>query len=237
MLMLKLQYFGHLMRRADLLEKNLTLGKIEGKGRRGWQRMRWLDGITISMDMSLSKLQETVKDREAWHATVHGVTKSWTWLSSRKQTNKQTNRSLPAFPKHQISWCLLRSRLGTLHGLAALLTISFLTWGPQNQECPFRCFSPVQRTACPCITSSDSNFNLDHRVRQTEFKTLCCKSLTPRLWTGYWIFLRLFPHMWNLPHGMVMRIKLVTVFNTVSAQGGGFRQYFSALVAVLSLFY
>ena len=97
-LTLKLQYFGHLMQRADSLEKTLVLGKNEGRTRRGLQRMSWLDDITGTMDTSLSKLQEMVKDREVWHASVHGLSKSWTQLS-----NLTTTITLSSYKQQSVS--------------------------------------------------------------------------------------------------------------------------------------
>ena len=122
-LMLKLQYFGHLIWRVNSLEKTLMLTKIEGRGRSGWQRTRWLDGITDSMNMSLSKLQKIVKDREAWNGAVHGVVKSLTWLSNSTTTLPCQKRWLQMPHVLKVSYPPILSRVSNWE----MRSVSFIT--------------------------------------------------------------------------------------------------------------
>ena len=183
MLKLKLQYFGHMMRRTDSLEKTLMLGKIEGTRRRGGQRTRWLDGIIESTDMSLSKLQEMVIDREAWSAVVHGVTKSWTWLSAWTIITKATKKTKVKIKQTDLSWSqnwLFLPNTWTNAEHVVLLKVAPL-WTPVPNQ-------------IPQIPKTKFLVNYFARQRRTSASNNCV-SLPKRTWWG--VFMRGFQR-WDL---------------------------------------
>ena len=172
MLQLKLQSFDHLMRRADLLKKTLMLGKIEGRRRRGWQRMRWLESITDWVDMNLRKLQEMVKDREAWRDAVRGVTKSQTRLGHWTNNNKASD-VVPKPPYLSIEFCFTCSR--TLLEPTSVCCYLILASCHLHQNIKG---APMQYAQIPSVCTQIIPFHTSEKNRSSYTTDVCCFSST-----------------------------------------------------------